>query len=139
MFSQPSIESEQMYDDAKETLITMMMEVECSTVRIDEDGDLYPPELPPYDCIYVSSNDVRESPNGHLLFEDLDKHCPGYDDDDSIDKFMVEGTINNNNEHPGNTNLNVTESVRDIDSINDVYEENIEIPKIPIALFANGK
>ena len=81
MFSQPSIESEQMYDDTKETLITMMMEVECSTVRIDEDGDLYPPELPPYDCIYVSSNDVRESPNGHLLFEDLDKHCPGYDDD----------------------------------------------------------
>ena len=52
---------------------------------------------------------------------------------------MSEGTINNNNEHPGNTNLNVTESVRDIDPINDVYEENIEIPKIPIALFANGK
>ena len=139
MFSQPSIESEQMYDDTKETLITMMMEVECSTARINKDGDLYPPEHPPYDCIYVSSNDVRESPNGHLLFEDLDKHCPGYDDDDSIDKFMVEGTINNNNEHSGNTNLNVTESVGEIEPIEDVYKENIEIPKIPIALFANGK
>ena len=98
MFSQPLIESEQMYDDTKETLITMMMEVECSTDRINKDGDLYSPEHPPYDCIYVSSNDVRESPNGHLLLEDSDQLCPGYDDDDSIDKFMVEGTINNNNE-----------------------------------------
>ena len=37
MFSQPSIESEQMYDDTKETLITMMMEVECSTVMLERD------------------------------------------------------------------------------------------------------
>eukprot|EP00942_MAST-04A_sp_MAST-4A-sp1_P008779 g8779.t1 len=121
MFSQPLIESEQMYDDTKETLTTLMMEGECSTARINKDGDLYPPEHPPYNWIYVSSNDVS----------------PGYDDDDSFDyTFMLEGAILNNNEHAVNTNLNVTESVRGVDPINDVYKENIEIPKIPIALFA---